>query len=478
MVFEIYPHNQDLFFPIGIMDFLDPIARVVGFRKNIFAQIEADDADIVWSSSSLKDVKKVLVILSASRSGSSLLFSALRNLPGIYAPNGECVPFYKLNHFSSDLYVSDEVPKNMMAQAGSDLGFSRDLLSDCSKGTFKDQVSFQDILPKAYGMDLVLRFSLQWPQLSFSYGKFRDLFYQAWESYGRDHAMFDTEEFYLEFLGVLREEYPLINPFYYDIAPQKVRDKFPSLEIPQGPPNDMVMIEEPPFILVPPRREIDACDLSEKTLLLKSSVDCYRMDLIEALFPNAQIHIVHLTRNPLAAINGLYDGWIHRGFFSHNLKNILEENKQKGLCIQGYSDRFFWAQYWWNYDLPPGWQEYIGRSLEEVCAFQWWAANNAVEDYLVSKKRDYRRIKHEDIIGDPAGRIEKIKEIVSFASLDEALNHKFSAEDWPVVQATAPPQSFRWKEKATLLKPLLKGRRLDEMARRLGYDVECCQEWL
>lgn len=113
----------------------------------------------------------------------------------------------------------------------------------------------------------------------------------------------------------MRRVYSEVDPYYYDIPEDMVRAAFPGLARPSNPPNDVLMIEEPPFILLKPARKAADRGLASKTLVLKSTFNSYRMDFIRELFPDARISVIFLTRNPGASINGLYDGWLHRGFF-------------------------------------------------------------------------------------------------------------------------------------------------------------------
>ena len=132
---------------------------------------------------------------------------------------------------------------------------------------------------------------------------------------------------------------------------------------PQDRPDPSYCLEEPPFVVPTPRRLPTADELRRTPLLLKAPLDAYRLDVLRAVFPLARFTVVHLTRAPAASINGLYDGWLDRGFFSHRFPDRL--------AIPDYSDTADWARSWWNFDLPPGWQEYTTRPLAEVCALQW-----------------------------------------------------------------------------------------------------------
>ncbi len=453
----------------------DYLNRAVIFRKNIFDRAGGKGRECVWSNASLRDVRKAVVICAASRSGSSLLFSLLKKDPHFYSLSGESVPFYKLSGLSNDQCPSDEIPEEFTGTTGYLQDLSRDILSDLSVESKDDSVLEDDALMDMYTDDLALRFPLQWPQISFSYDTFKNLAAQASRNYKKAHKVFCKEWFYLDLLSALRGKYKAINPYYYDIPARMIKEKLPRISVPSAPPNRVLMIEEPPYILLSPRRKINKQDMLEKIFLMKSSVDCYRMGFIEKLMPHADIKVIHLTRNPAAAINGLYDGWRHRGFFSHNLTSIL---RARTLAIAGYSDRYAWGKYWWKFDLPPQWQAYAQRPLEEVCSFQWYAANQAIQAYLQKSGKKSCLIKHEHMIGTQGQRDIELSRIRRLAGINHNAVTWPDAPTWPVIQATHPPSPFRWKEKEQMILSLISTQNIRKMCETLGYDPLSHTEWL
>lgn len=459
---------------------IDYINKVINFRKDIFSKIASKNENQIWLRATLRDIKKIVIIHSASRSGSSLLFAILRKIPRVYSLSGESTPFYRLNGFFSDVFPSEKIPEEPIRTIDNDFNMSRGFLSDFSIIESQDDVMKNRDLLNQYIDDLALRFSMQWPVIDFSYDIFKDLAVQAFNIYLKRHKRFYKEEFYLELLSFLRSEYGDINPYYYDIPENMVKRKFPDIRIPSGPPNNVVMIEEPPFILLSPGRKVNKEDLSKEILLLKSSVDAYRMNYIESIFPQADIKVIYLIRNPLASINGLYDGWLYRGFFSHNLKNFFRDNKRglNSLKISGYSDKYEWGKWWWNYDLPPGWQDYAERSLEEVCAFQWYSANKAIQEYIDNATRKVHQTKYENIVRSLDSRVREIGRIIDFIGISQDAIKDLSLDKLPVVQATQPPKPYRWKKRRDILLPIINNPKISRMSTKLGYDKERVEEWL
>lgn len=243
-------------------------------------------------------------------------------------------------------------------------------------------------------------------------------------------------------------------------------------------PPDSIIIEEPRFILIYPHKHISQIDLKEKTLLIKDPGNSYRMKFIKDLFPAAQIKVIHLTRNPAASINGLIDGWLHRGFYSANLKEYLEQDQSlpPRLRIKGYSDRYEWGQWWWNFDRPPSWEQYIESTLEEVCAFQWSANNNQLMT-MSQYGLKMCRVNFEDIIGNVQTRKNVFLKLLEFMQLDSQLITPLNLDNLPLIQSTAKPIGARWKRRESSILDVINGPEIMETSHQLGYHYEKIGEW-
>jgi hypothetical protein len=428
---------------------------------------------------SLGDVKRVVIINSSSRSGSSLLYSLLAKLPQVYALTGEAAPFYKLNTRteSFDPYGSDRLPTDLLDTIIDYEGLTRDLCSDLFLSGGETDTSRIDA--EAYINDLMLRLSLQWPEIIDEPSTLRESVTAVFQGYAERNRAFVVEEFYLHLLARLTEVWPQINPFYYDISTDRVALHFPFTEVPNGPPDSRFTIEEPPFILLAPRRRPTPADMTDKILLLKSTVDCYRMNLVERLFPAAEIRIIHLKRNPAATINGIYDGWLHRGFFSHNLQPYFDAgNDLKELCIKGYSDLHPFGRTWWNFDLPEGWQGVAHGDLVEVCGFQWYSANAEILRYLDGSRFSSCSVHFENIIRSAESRLPEFDRLLAFMGVPPEQFVTLTLDVLPVVQSTLPPQLYRWKRRKDMITMVLNIPRISEMAETLGYCTDTMDGWL
>ena len=108
-----------------------------------------------------------------------------------------------------------------------------------------------------------------------------------------------------------------------------------------------------------------------------------------ALFPDA--HFIYVKRSPGDNLNSLMEGWRKPDEFatwSHILPATVAVD-------EGAFDR-------WCFFLPPGWRDYLNASLEEVCALQYRAMNEAlVTCRSLVPARQWTEIFYEDLLRDP-----------------------------------------------------------------------------
>ncbi|RME25204.1 MAG: hypothetical protein D6798_09480, partial [Deltaproteobacteria bacterium] len=282
----------------------------------------------------------------------------------------------------------------------------------------------------------------------------------------RDAAPLDTVALHLSVLGRLRRWVPSISPWRYDVDPRRIADFLPGVgESPaplQGP-----ILEEPPFVLVGPRRRPTDDELARLPLVIKAPSNAYRLSFLQALFPRARLRILHLTRNPAASINGLVDGWLYRGFHAHWL--------DRPLRIRGYADARPRDARYWKFDLPPGWQAWTHRPLSEVCGFQWRSAHEHVLRWLdahpeVERRGDLFRMRFEDVVGPPERRIAAFDALGAWLGrpVHGAMRQAVLA-GLPPIMSTSPPRKRRWYARAEQLADVLADPAILSVAERLGY---------
>ena len=232
------------------------------------------------------------------------------------------------------------------------------------------------------------------------------------------------------------------------------------------------LVEEPPFIVLseaPDARRLRGA--APNVLLLKGPAWAYRLEVLLAMF-GPRLKVLHLTRNPAAAINGLIDGWLSpSGFFSRRMY------EGPGLAIDGYSNRFSWGRDWWKFDLPPGWRDMRRACLVDVCAFQWVSAHRAIADFhMAHPEVPYLRLRFESLIGGDWPRRVFADAVHRFIGLP-ASGDQFASVLRRPVMSTAPPQRFRWQARADELQRALEAEAVVCLAREMGY-VDDRGDWL
>lgn len=157
----------------------------------------------------------------------------------------------------------------------------------------------------------------------------------------------------------------------------------------------------------------------EQRLLEKTASNCFRLGLVNSVFPDAKI--IYPTRNGLNNINSLINAWRHPDrFFTYDVPAELD--------IAGYEHGR------WKFVLPPGWREYTNRPLAEVCAFQWQACHQAMLEETareIYRGRIYR-LKLEEFVADPAAGL---RALADFIEVPYDAYFESVAADLPVVNS-------------------------------------------
>jgi hypothetical protein len=374
-------------------------------------------------------VRRVVVVVSGSRCGSSFLFRALRGTGAFWTPNGEETPFYRLcgvgeitNKTDSDAIAAnqyDDTIKDQVAGA---------ILNDL--GRMSERKS------RGIPSDFLTRLLLQQPQHRHRL--------PAWEAL-LDAADGETPEqrwwnWFMELR--LREN-------FYDGS--NIRSAF-----------EGESFEEPPWVVPAHTEKPTAANLNAFPLLLKMSTNVYRMEWLKSLFPNAEFQWIFLKRNVFAAVNGLMDGWLSDAFHSHDVSQVAR------LQITGYSEYKPGGERWWKFDLPPTWAAKIYDPLERVCAFQWTSAYEAIFNGL--KGESHTSLFYEDLQSNPQAALEQISRFIEKPFSEQ--------KDLPVTMATKLPRPGRWHDRFEVVWPFVQDRKVRELSDFLGYDVREADRWI
>ncbi|WAL72822.1 hypothetical protein OU787_15680 [Kitasatospora sp. YST-16] len=401
-------------------------------------------------------VTEAVAVVASSRGGSSLLHQVLSDRSDVLSLGGEHTALYKLNRLDRGPDGSDALAPDTAFDRAE---LSRDFVSLLGSGGHRPPHDPAD--RTRYAAVVTRRLALQWPLEEIGYPAVRDAVDHAVRACARPE---DPDALFAAVLHRLRAGHPRLDPSCYDLPPAL---RGPAAGGDLRPPHDGYCIEEPPFVVPRARPAADADALRRHPLVIKSSVDAYRLPLLRRLLPDARIRVVHLTRNPAASVNGLYDGWRDRGFFSYDVSG------QHPLSIAGYSELGAAARRWWNFDLPPGWADLVDQPLERVCAHQWAGAHRAVLDGLGPGTADaVLRVPFERIL-DPATRERTLRSVFAFAGLPQPPG----PVPLPVVMATARPRPARWRERAGLVLPAVDHPDVRAVADELGYRKGQEEQW-
>ena len=381
------------------------------------------EAESEWNEA----VQRVVVVLSASRSGSSLLFKALSSANEVVAPAGEHEPWLFLSGNKYPFTPSDQILQPQ------DTGRLLHLLRN----------------------DLLVRDD------KVSGGEFGDLLHNRLAVRGlRTQAALAGTVASLRETPVVDERMQARISTAVSAASASQKPLIRLGDI--GDSTHLLPVENPPYIDQPLARRATLDELGTKALLFKSPPDAYRPGLYESLFPNAQITYVHLTRGFVQTVNGLMDGWSKNevDFISNPVG--LTGNK---LDIEGYSDSDV-TQAYWCFDLFPDWQSYRDVPLVEVCAQQWLQAHHGIVNNFAAAGR----VTFESFYTHRG---------TFYEGIEAATGINLRGYDWSEeVMATEPPSQFRWLKREQLFRRIgehLTVRTLGEvvdMQEKLGYSME------
>lgn len=410
-------------------------------------------------------IREVVVLASSSRGGSSVVAEILRHSPDLLHFRAEVNLFFVLAGYAHPWSGtgSDRLEPGDLA----DPAVLGQLLA-CDAGTPARVLPDEDA-EERFGRELHWRLTAQWPQVRFAEAQIqawtREVLSELRDVHGWVPGSFpDPQLFHTLLLKRARTVEPAVNPWYYDIRPELIRAHHPGLEPSDAPPGPLVL-EEPPFVTITPWKLVTEADLN-RSLVIKTPSNVHRLGFLRVLFPRARLRVFHLTRNAAASVNGLVDGWRFRGFFAHHLPGRL--------AIDGYSDRYAgWGGDWWKFDLPPGWEAWVDRTLVEVCGYQWRSAHRATLAYLEESGADHIRLRFEDAVGPVAARQRTFARLADW--LDVPLRGDLARlveTGLPPIMATSRPRLRRWFDKADLLEPVIRTPSTLELLERLGYALD------
>lgn len=389
--------------------------------KNVYNKV-ADQIDAKNSGNWNEKIKNVTVVLTASRTGSSLMKTVLSMSNDVAYLSGEEEPYYIITEnafpFNSD---SDAFKTIKNKQAVLDL-MHQDL------GVNTDDIDIDKITK-----DWQQRILLQFPGMGEETYKLIPTLVK--NCYSTSNYQEGTNAFLKALLGRKSGYYDFFNDGKFDFV-------------------ENLKIEEPPFVVPGQKRALTEDDYENKVFVFKTPQDCYRIGIFEQLFPNAKIKYIHLTRGFAQTVNGLMDGWLSdTGFFAHNMDIVDTE-----LKIKGYTDRKRFGTKWWKFDLPPNWRETTDKSLAEVCLNQWMQAHN----HIIESDVDKMQIKFENFLLSPQYITKEITDYLGINPIEFT--------QLPMVMTTEKPANFRWHKRKDEIMDLISDD-VETLMNKLNYSM-------
>ncbi|MBA2424323.1 MAG: sulfotransferase [Actinobacteria bacterium] len=187
----------------------------------------------------------------------------------------------------------------------------------------------------------------------------------------------------------------------------------------------------------------------------KTPASCLRIPYLEALLPGAIY--VFLRRRAPDNVSSLMEAWKARPRF---VKYRLPEPLSGLGPLNGNL---------WSLVLVPGWRELRSASLEEICAHQYIACNEAV---LAARDRiepsRWIEIAYEDLLADPVSELRRLYRQLGLEVVEKTREEVLARI--PARTTLTDPEPEKWRrqnpEAVERILPLVA-----EVERRLGYEA-------
>jgi hypothetical protein len=159
-------------------------------------------------------------------------------------------------------------------------------------------------------------------------------------------------------------------------------------------------------------------------LLEKTPKNALRVPFLLEVFPDAQF--VFLQREPRANLSSMMQAWRAKGWVTYRQ-------------LPGWPGP-------WSLLLPPGYERLQGKPLEEVVAFQWRVANEAILDDLADLPRErWITTRYEALVANPRAEIANVLEFARLAM--DARLEAYLATPLPLSKHThTRPGPDKWKQ--------------------------------
>ena len=137
------------------------------------------------------------------------------------------------------------------------------------------------------------------------------------------------------------------------------------------------------------------------------------------------------------------------------------KNPSLPLDIKGYKGKG------WNFVMPPAWEDYVNKSLEEVCAFQWISSNKeAIEGLKEIEGKRKLSISYEELTENTS---TTIRTICDFIEIPFSPNLKEISDNPPRVNYVTKPQREKWRKNSHLIENVYP--QIEPIMKELGYSL-------
>ena len=197
--------------------------------------------------------------------------------------------------------------------------------------------------------------------------------------------------------------------------------------------------------------------LKDYRVLDKTPPNTYRIEYLKKAFPDAKF--IYLTRDGKTNISSLIDAWRTKtGKWGFAFRKFYDYKGK--LKIKGYDGDV------WKFTNPPGWEDYMDKPLEEVCAFQWLSAHEfSLNSFSKMNPDDFIQVRYEDLTSNPA---DLIKKICDFAEIEFSGDLKKVTEELPQVSQVSKPNPDKWMKNKEMIERILP--KIKDMQEKLGYE--------
>lgn len=185
-------------------------------------------------------------------------------------------------------------------------------------------------------------------------------------------------------------------------------------------------------------------------LLEKTPENCLRLPFLRELFPDASI--ILLTRDGRENVHSLMEGWRQPHLFPgyQTPLPVTSPGQTRGR---------------WAFTLIPGWRELVDRPLEEICAHQWVACNEAVLNFIQeSAALPALTIRYEDLVSTPDETLARVAGFIG-VGVDEIPAY---GQSLPEVNVVSAPNRDKWRSEVEAISRIMPIIR--PVMAEMGYD--------